>query len=168
MNKLSSCAVMLAMTAITGMTAAGASAADAADKPGNGPHMGWHKMSPEKMREHMAKRQAQLHDQLKLNASQEPAWKTYVTAVTPTDMGKGWDHGDRAAMEKMSAPERMEKHLQMSRERDARMSARLAATKTFYATLSPEQQQVFNSQTMHGRHHEHRGDKKESYPRANG
>jgi protein CpxP len=179
-NKLSSYALALAMTAATAMTAVtagGAFAADAANatnaagKSGDGPHMGWHKMSPEKMREHMAKRQAKLHDQLKLSAAQEPAWKTFVSAMTPNDMGRGWAHGDRAAMEKMSAPERMEKHLQMSRERDARMSARLAATKTFYATLSPEQQQVFNTETMHGRHHGHHGQhgqQKESNPRANG
>lgn len=174
MNKLSRHALILAMSAMTAAGATGAHAANAADaagKPGDGPHMGWHEMTPEKMRDHMAQRQARLHDQLKLTATQEPAWKTYVGAMTPTADGKQWHHGDRAAMEKLSAPERMEKHLQMSRERDARMSGRLAATKTFYAALSPEQQQVFNTQTMHGRHHGHHGHdgkSKEGNPRANG
>lgn len=137
------------MLAVTTAVGASAMAADPADKPsGEGQRMGWHKMTPEKMREHMLKRQAALHDQLKLTAAQEPAWKTYIAAVTPTEMGKHW--GDHEAMAKMSAPERLEKHIAMNKERDARMASHLASMKTFYAVLTPEQQQIFNKQTMHG------------------
>ena len=151
MNTLNKYVLMLAMTAAVG---ASAIAADAVDKPaGEGQRMGWHKMTPEKMREHMQKRQTALHDQLKLTAAQEPAWKTYVAAVTPTDMGK--QGGDHAAMEKMSAPERLEKHIAMSKERDARMATHLAALKTFYVVLTPEQKQLFDKQTMHGGKHGH-------------
>ncbi len=153
MNRLSKYVVMLAMTATVGATAI---AADMAEKSGES-HMGWHHMTPEKMREHMATRQAYLHDQLKLTAAQEPAWKTYIAAVTPTDMGKYM--GDRAVMDKLPAPQRMEKHLQMMKDNEARMSTQLAALKTFYATLTPEQQQIFNKQTMHGNwHHGHHGE----------
>ena len=161
MNRLSKYVVMLAMTATAGATAI---AADMAEKSGES-HMGWHHMTPEKMREHMARRQAYLHDQLKLTPAQEPAWKTYIAAVTPTDLGKHM--GDRAAMDKLSAPERMEKHLQMMKDNEARMSTQLAALKTFYATLTPEQQQVFNKQTMHGNwHHGHHGEHGEHGERA--
>lgn len=150
MNTLSKYALMLAMT----VAGASAIAADAVDKPSaEGQRMGWHKTTPETMREHMQKRQAALHDQLKLTAAQAPAWKTYVTAVTPSDMGKQWS--DRAAMEKLSAPERLEKHIAMQNDRDSRMTTHLAALKTFYAVLSPEQQQGFNKQTMHGGKHRH-------------
>ncbi|MFD2270255.1 Spy/CpxP family protein refolding chaperone [Undibacterium arcticum] len=50
--------------------------------------------------------------------------------------------------------------LAMMKEGEARMSQRLAAMKTFYAVLSPEQKKVFNDnfRMMHGRHHGHRGD----------
>lgn len=116
MNRLSKYVVMLAMTATVGATAI---AADMAEKSGES-HMGWHHMTPEKMRKHM---------------------------------------GDRAAMDKLSAPERMGTHLQMMKDNEARMSTQLAALKTFYATLTPEQQLVFNKQTMHGNwHHGHHGE----------
>ena len=154
MNKSSKFIVMLAMSAAVG---ASAIAADYPDNAAGDSHrMGAHHMTPEKMQERMAKRQAALHDQLKLTAAQEPAWKTYIAAVTPTDMGKRW--GDRAAMAKMSAPERLEKHLAMSKERDVRMTSHLAALKTFYVVLTPEQQMVFNEKTMHGgKHRGHHG-----------
>lgn len=157
MNTLSKYVVMLTMSTAMG---AAAFAADTSDKPRadgrDGHHMGWEKMTPEKMQEYRAKRMNKLHDQLKLTAAQEPAWKTYVAATAPTGMKEPW--GDRAAMEKMSAPERLEKHLAMSKEREARMASHLAALKTFYAALTPEQQQVLNMQTMHGgKHHGHHG-----------
>ena len=158
MNTLNNYALAVAMTAAIGTSAI---AADAGDKPaGAGNHTGWYKMTPEKKREHMQRRQAALHDQLKLTPAQEPAWKTYVAGVTPTDREKRWS--DRAAMERMSAPERLEKHIAMNKERDARMVSRLSALKTFYAVLTPEQQQVFNNQTMHGGKHgqQHEGHEK--------
>jgi protein CpxP len=121
------------------------------DRAASGGHK-WHggAKSPEHMKEKMAKRQAELHDKLKLNASQEAEWNRYIAAITPTNMGK---HPDRAEWQKLSAPERMEKQLAMMKEREARMASRLAATKTFYATLTPEQQKIFNENVMSGRHH---------------
>jgi Spy/CpxP family protein refolding chaperone len=47
----------------------------------------------------------------------------------------------------------MEKMLAFSKEHIARQEARLAATKTFYATLSPEQRQAFDK----GFNFEHHG-----------
>lgn len=116
-----------------------------------------HKFDPAKFKEHFAKRQAQLHDKLKLNASQEAAWNTYAAAVTPPDFSK---RPDRAEWAKLSAPERMERMLNQLKEHEARLTSRLAATKTFYAVLTPEQQKVFNDNTgpghrHHGRHHGH-------------
>ena len=150
MKNSSKIVAMFVMTAAMG--SASVMAAETGDKTSqDGPRMGWHKMTPEKMREHMAKRQAALHDKLKLTASQEPAWKTFVAATTPTGMEKGW--GDRADMGQLSAPERMEKRIAMTKERETRMSAHLAALKTFYAVLTPEQQKVFNQETRHGGKH---------------
>jgi hypothetical protein len=91
--------------------------------------------------ERIARHQAMLHDKLKLSASQEAAWKTYIAAATPPAPPS---RPDRAEWEKLSAPERMEKMLAMMKEREAHMATQLQAMKTFYATLSPLQQQIFN------------------------
>lgn len=106
-----------------------------------------------RMKEHMAKRHAELHDKLKLNATQESGWKTFTAAMMPNDMGK---RPDRADWEKLSAPERMEKKLEMMKKGEAHMTTRLAAMKTFYATLTPEQQKVFNEAVGKERGHGHR------------
>jgi hypothetical protein len=92
-------------------------------------------------KERIARRQAVLHDKLKLTGSQEAAWKTYVAAATPPAPAA---RPERAQWEKMSAPERMEKMMSMMKEREGHMATHLAAMKTFYATLSPLQQQIFN------------------------
>lgn len=102
----------------------------------------------EKMKAGMAKHLTELHDKLKLSAAQEPAWKTFADAITPGAMPTP---PDRAAMEKMTAPERMEKMLTLSKERQAKMETRLAALKTFYAVLTPEQKKIVD--TSHGRMH---------------
>lgn len=91
--------------------------------------------------ERMAKRQAELHDKLKLSASQEPAWSAFTASMKPTGAVK---RPDRAEWEKLSAPERMERRMAMMKQAEGPMQARLAAMKTFYAQLTPEQQKVFN------------------------
>lgn len=111
-----------------------------------------HRHDPVKFREHVAKRQAALHEKLKLTASQEAAWKTYAAAATPDIRMRP----DRAAWAALTAPERMEKMLAKMQEREAHMTRHLAAMKTFYAVLSPEQQKVFNDNVGAGRgHHRH-------------
>lgn len=110
-------------------------------------------------KERIARRQAALHDKLKLTGDQEAAWKTYISAATPPARPA---RPDRAQWEKMSAPERMERMMTMMKEREGRMATHLAAMKTFYATLSPLQQQIFNDNVgggmrghRHGRGHGH-------------
>jgi len=104
-------------------------------------------------KERIARRQAVLHDKLKLTGSQEAAWKTYIAAATPPAPTA---RPERGQWEKMSAPERMEKMMAMMKEREGHMATHLAAMKTFYATLSPLQQQIFNDNVgagMHGHRH---------------
>lgn len=112
----------------------------------------------ERMKDHMAKRakrQADLHTKLKLSAAQEPAWKTYTDSMKPADMK---DRPDRAAMKKMPAPQRMEAMLERMKQGQSRMESHLAALKTFYATLTPEQQKTFDAEFGQGRGHRgHRG-----------
>ncbi|MEO8408129.1 MAG: Spy/CpxP family protein refolding chaperone [Oxalobacteraceae bacterium] len=105
----------------------------------------------ERMHEHMAKRQAELHAKLKLNASQEAAWKTYTDSMTPPDRSQ---RPDRAALQNMPAPQRMQAMLDRMKQGQTRMESHLAALKTFYAVLTPEQQKIFDAEF--GQHRGHR------------
>ncbi|MBR7784636.1 Spy/CpxP family protein refolding chaperone, partial [Undibacterium luofuense] len=93
----------------------------------------------EKMKERMAKRQAELHELLKLTPAQEPAWKTYVQSMELKNMPQPQDPRE---MDKLSTPERMERSLERMKEHQASLQNRLAALKTFYGTLTPEQQKL--------------------------
>lgn len=111
------------------------------------------KMDPAKFKEKVAKRQAELHDKLKLSAAQEPAWKAFIASTTPParDQAKP---AERAKQEKLTAPQRMERQLQHMQQMQAHMGKRLDALKTFYGQLTPEQQAIFDEQTQRG-HHKH-------------
>jgi periplasmic protein CpxP/Spy len=95
----------------------------------------------EKMRED---HQATLHEKLKLTAQQETAWKKF-TASQP--FPNKATQLDPAEMNKLTAPQRMEKGLEHMRTMEKTMTEHLAALKEFYAALTPEQQKVFDAQT---------------------
>lgn len=101
-----------------------------------------------KFEQQMAKRQARLHDKLKLTAAQEPAWTAFIASAKPRQQGERPAHVDFA---KLSAPERMEKIIAMQKEHLSMEESRLGALKTFYATLTPEQQKVLDH-SMGGKH----------------
>lgn len=101
--------------------------------------------------ERMAKYQARLHDKLKLTAAQEPAWATFTAANAPKKPMGDWK-AKREAFAKLSAPERMEQWITMSKERIASQESRLASLKTFYAVLTPEQKKVFDDSVPGGKH----------------
>lgn len=103
---------------------------------------------------------AALKEKLKLAPEQEAAWETFVAA---SSSGMRHTQGDSAAMrdafEKLSTPQRLDKMLERSEVRRARMAERAAAVKAFYGQLTPEQQEVFDAQVMpghHGAHQAHR------------
>lgn len=133
-----------------------ASVAAYADRGGCGAmgpvSFGEHGRSPEQMKALFEKRQAALHDKLKLNANQEAAWKNYIGKIGPMEPAQ---RPDREAIAKLSAPDRMEKMLGFMKERENRLANATAATKEFYAVLTPEQQKVFNEEVGgfgHGRY----------------
>jgi hypothetical protein len=110
-----------------------------------------------KMAQHRAEREAKLHDALKLSPQQEPAWNSFAASMKPAERGQ---HPDRAAWASLSAPQRMEKMIELHKQRTTMMESRLAALNTFYGTLTPEQKKVFDQQTLrgpgfHGGHREH-------------
>ena len=99
------------------------------------------------------KRLETLKADLKLNANQEAAWTEWVSKIKGDH--KSWEEKRKNVESWASLPalDRMEKMLAFSKEHIARQEARLAATKTFYATLSPEQRQIFDK----GFNFEHHG-----------
>lgn len=121
-------------------------------------------INPARMQARFDKRFAALKVQLKLSAAQEGAWTTFTAAMKPPAdlLAKRADHAELA---KLPTPERIDKmktlHAQHVADMTTAMDQRGAATKTFYATLTPEQQKVFDANAMrplaghgpkHGRH----------------
>lgn len=106
----------------------------------------------EKFMQHMQQREAGLHEQLKLSAAQEPAWKAFTDKVKPA-AGERPQHEELAGLK---APERMERMAEHMQQREARMTVRVAAVKEFYAVLTSEQQKVFDENFMaHGKRAKH-------------
>lgn len=98
-----------------------------------------------RMAERMKERQQKLHESLKLNPEQEKAWVKFQDSHPMRDNA---DRPDRAALEKLSAPERAEKMLEQSRKHQDAMSKHVSAMKAFYDTLTPEQKKTFDEHSM--------------------
>lgn len=107
--------------------------------PGYGMHGG--RMNTERMERMHEQNLAALHDKLKLTAQQETAWKKFAAIKPIADPGL---RPDPAEMDKLNAPQRLEKGLEHMRAMEARMTEHLAALKEFYAVLKPEQQKIFD------------------------
>ncbi|WP_050475945.1 Spy/CpxP family protein refolding chaperone [Herbaspirillum rhizosphaerae] len=99
-----------------------------------------------KFEQHRAKRQAALHDKLKITAAQEGAWKTFTEKTTPMHPATPPVRPSKDEWNKLTTPERLDRHLDMMKKMEARMTDRIAATKEFYAVLSPEQQKTFDQE----------------------
>ena len=121
---------------------------------------GMRRMDPAKMQAMVAKHHAALKAKLKITPAQEPAWTAFTEAMKPPAFLQD-KRQDRAALEQLSTPERIDKmhalRTQRATDTMAAMDKRDDATKTFYATLSPEQKKVFDSEHARmGQHHEAR------------
>ncbi|MET4577323.1 Spy/CpxP family protein refolding chaperone [Ottowia thiooxydans] len=113
-----------------------------------------------RMAEHHAKRMNELKAKLKLTPAQEGAWTTYAAAMQPPARD-GKQRPDRAAFEKLTTPERIDRMQAMQTERQAAMRQRGESIKVFYGQLTPEQQKTFDTESLrherHGRHGPHGG-----------
>lgn len=111
-----------------------------------------------KMAEFAAKREAKLHADLGITSGQESAWQSFVAAIKPAAHDR--QQFDRAAWTGLSAPQRMQKMIDLQKQRTARMEQQLSALNSFYSVLSPQQKQVFDTESAqlqrhhfgHGRH----------------
>lgn len=117
--------------------------------PGNcyvghdGPYRGHH----EHWREYHHQRQLALHDRLKLNAEQEKAWTAYLAVVNKNI--NSWKPLYRADLDKMTAPERMQTMIDRMKAHEKELTEQLAALKVFYVKLTPEQQRIFDNESMY-------------------
>lgn len=104
-----------------------------------------------------AMKQQKLHDELKITAAQEPAWKAFTESFRPSKPPKDGNKPSRSEAEKIPAPDRFEQHLARMEQRHDAMKARLPVLKAFYAELTPEQQAIFNKHAARFEsHHRHR------------
>ncbi len=101
-----------------------------------------------KMSERHAQRMERLKAELKITAAQEPAWNAYVarTANEPRKPAAAEDWS------KLTTPQRLDKMQTLHNERNADMTKRIDATKSFYGQLTPEQQKTFDAQGGGMRH----------------
>jgi Spy/CpxP family protein refolding chaperone len=151
--------LLTALAALSmGAAALGAHAQSAQQNaPQDGRHA--HAVNKEQRAEHAAQRVAKLHDELKITPAQENAWNTFVASMKPQARG---ERPDRTALAKLSAPERMARHIELQKQRTAAMEQRLGALNSFYAVLTPEQKKTFDEKAAHfqgrfGKHGGHRG-----------
>jgi periplasmic protein CpxP/Spy len=154
-----------ALVAAAGLTAYAADTAPSHTGPMEGSHAKEHgrRMDPAKMDAMHAKRSAELKAKLKITPQQEGAWNDFAAAMKPPARDDA-KHADRAAMEKLTTPERLEKmkvmRTQHMADMNAAMDKRDAATKALYAALTPDQQKVFDAAHTQGqRGHEKHGKK---------
>ena len=149
--------ILIGLTVLgMGTTAAGYAQTAAPDSPQSGRHASavTQEQRQAKMAEHVAKRTARLHDELKITPAQENAFRAYVAAMKPQPMQA---RGERASWKELTAPARMEKMIAMQKQRTAEMEARMPALNAFYAVLSPEQKKTFDQQGGHHRGHGWKG-----------
>ena len=123
--------------------------------PGDGmmghPHMGDHSKQHAHMAQRWEARLQELKGVLKLGSGQEPAWAAFSEAVKPPTR-TAISPLARDALAKLTTPERMEKmaafHEAHQADMHTQMKQRSDATKQFYAQLTPEQQKIFDAQTL--------------------
>ena len=116
--------------------------------------------SAQDIRAHTGERLDRLHDELKLSSAQESGWIAFRDRVS-AQTGKASDglRSLREAPASATTIERLERGKQAITEGQGVLEEVLAATRTFYATLRPEQQTRFDEATrrlMPGRFGHHR------------
>ena len=153
----------IASLAFGGVLIAGAMAsASAAQQPQSAPaqassetrrgHGEWRRPDPAAM---AARRADHLRAALQLRPDQDAALKAYVEAGRPKVRA---DRADRKKFAAMTTPERLDARREMMTQRLAAFDQRAAATKRFYAQLSPSQQKAFDAlQQRGGKHGMRRG-----------
>ena len=99
----------------------------------------------ERQQKRMHQRMDQLKVQLKLAPAQEGAWTAFTQTMQPKMQPM---RNQREEMAALTTPERIDRMRALRSERMAEADRRGEAAKTFYATLTPEQQKTFDAHTL--------------------
>ena len=109
------------------------------------------RMDPAKMEAMRARHLADLKTRMKITPAQEGAWTTFSGAMKPP--AHTMDRPDRATLDKLTTPERIDKMRELRAkhhaDRQAAMDQRDQAIKTLYATLTDEQKKVMDAEHAH-------------------
>ena len=151
-----------------GTDAAAAPSKSATANQGAMPGPGEHRMGrydPAEMQAWMVKRQADMKAKLKITPVQEGAWTAFTAAMQPpAGMTAGGGRpmaAQRAELDKLTTPERIDKMKALRAQRMADMNAEMdkrgEATKVFYAALNAEQQKTFDAEHRQMQMGDHQG-----------
>lgn len=128
------------------------------------------KMDPEKKKAMMAQHLDALKAKLKITSAQESAWNTFTAAMQQPYAKMEHARADRAELDKLPTPERIDKMRALRKQHmddmQAAMDKRDEAIKTFYAALTPEQKKVFDAE--HARMGDHHGEERGMHGGDNG
>lgn len=108
--------------------------------------MGGPRMDPAAM---MQRRAEHLRAVLQLQPAQEPALNAFLAAMKPPEGRREAMRDRRREMAEMTTPQRLDAMRAAMTERQAAFDARAAATKRFYAQLTPAQQKAFDALRPH-------------------
>ncbi len=89
-----------------------------------------------------------LHDALRLRPDQERAWQAFDEASRPDPQDEARQRNAFERMGSLRAPQRFDLSIQMMRSELADTERRANALKVFYETLSPQQQAIFDRETL--------------------
>lgn len=130
--------LVASILAVLGLAAAGIVQAQSAPAAGPGSRI---EQRAARHAEHRADMHKRLHDTLKLSADQEGAWKKFSDSMQPPARPAL----ARDALAGLTAPERADKMLELSRQRQAEAEKHAAALKEFYAVLNSDQKRAFDA-----------------------
>jgi len=94
----------------------------------------------------------QLHQNLKLTATQESSWKDWTDKVKESREAWKKSRLEHDAWKNLTVIERLEKRLVLTREHLAHEETSLAGIKTFYAQLTEVQRKTFDEHFPQGYH----------------
>lgn len=135
-------------------------AAVAADQP-DASHPGWNRAAMQEMHAKRARRADDIALLLGLRPDQRPAFDRFLQSMAPPHGGPGDEQGPdrpKPSSEDMTTSARLDS-MEAATDRRATMAKqKIAATRAFYTSLTPEQQRRFDAldrlrhDHMHGRH----------------
>ncbi|WP_293383411.1 Spy/CpxP family protein refolding chaperone [Phenylobacterium sp.] len=89
-----------------------------------------------------------LHDELHLTETQEPAWRDYTNAIAPDPQTEARHRATEELLPMVPTPRRIALIEATMAQDDLAFRKQGEAVKAFYALLTPEQQKVFDRETL--------------------